>query len=107
MKPRIALAVFLGVGLISAGTVAACPAQHPKKPHTAKAHPSPNGCVDLQTLPQISATIAGHEPTAPVAKGADAIDQPASPYEGPTVGLTKPNPGVFPAPTVGYKWSLE
>ena len=33
---------------------------------------------------------------------------PASPaYQGPTLGLTKPDPGVRAAPVIGYKWSLE
>jgi hypothetical protein len=110
MRQRIPLAVFFGAILASAGVFAACPAQpvQPKDPH-AKVHKQSDDCVDFNALPQISEHIVAAEPSSvPVKTTPEAppvSDDPA--YNGPTLGLSKPNPGIRPAPTVGYKWSLD
>jgi hypothetical protein len=108
MRQRIPNAVLFGAILASTGVFAACPAQpvQPKAPH-AKVHKPSNDCVDFNALPQISEHIAAAEPaSAPVkTTPAPVPDDPA--YNGPTLGLSKPNPGIRPAPTVGYKWSLD
>lgn len=105
MKPRIAIAVFASVALAAGGAVATCPPQ-PNKVHADKSRARTHGCVDLNVVPQIGAQIVAREP-AP--KKPPPSYAPAAPtrYEGPTVGLTKPEPGVRPAPTIGYKWNLE
>jgi hypothetical protein len=105
MRQHVAFAVFMGVALAGAGAAAACPVQpaHPKT-HV-KAHKTLEGCVDLNGLPQISENIAAGEPMpAPKAAAPVNLDKP---YTGPALGLTKPDPGVKPTPTVGYHWSLE
>lgn len=108
MKLVIAFAVLVSFGFAGAGALAACPpSEHPKKTHATKPQPPPGGCVDLNAVPQISATIVAREPAPTATKSAAAFDPGTAQYEGPTLGLTKPNPGVFPTPTVGYKWSLE
>lgn len=107
MIPCIAFAGFLSVLFATTGAVAACP------PDQAKSHPAKTSkdrgpaqnCVDLSTVPQISAQIVAGTPAAPPAKPEGYGETP--PYEGPTLGLTKPEPGVMPAPTLGYKWSLK
>jgi hypothetical protein len=106
MTQRIAFAVFLGTVLASTGASAACPAPptHPKT-HVTAPKP-PNGCVDLNGLPQISANIAALGPT-PAPKQATPFNLDDKPYTGPSLGLTKPDPGVKPIPTVGYHWSLD
>ena len=106
MRQPIAFAVFVGVALASSGAVAMCPVQpaHPK-PHV-KAQKPPTDCVDLNGLPQISANIVAIEhPPAP--KAAAPVDLGDKPYTGPSLGLTKPDPGVKPTPTVGFHWSLD
>lgn len=106
MNPRIAFAMFIAVALAAAGAFAACP-QEGQKPKTHAAKPRPaDGCFDLNAVPQISDHIVAGEPAVRAAK------TPYSPpdalrYEGPTLGLSKLEPGVKPAPTVGYHWSLE
>ena len=106
MRQRIAFAVLLGAVLASTGALAACPAPptHPK-PHE-KAQKPLNGCVDFNALPQISANIAAIEPPPPP-KRATPFDLGDKPYTGPSLGLTKPEPGVKPTPTFGYHWSLD
>jgi hypothetical protein len=107
---RIAFAVFIGAVLAGTGTYAACP-PNPAKPtlpksHHAKPRSPADNCVNLSTLPQISNTIVTAEPAPAVT--APAHNDPAVPkYEGPTLGLTKPDPGVRAIPTIGYHWSLE
>jgi hypothetical protein len=106
MDQRIAFAVFMVAALTGAGATVACPVQpaHPKT-HV-KAHKTPEGCVDLNGLPQISANIVAVEPL-PAPKAAAPVDLGDKPYTGPALGLTKPDPGVRPTPTVGYHWSLD
>ena len=106
MKQRIAFAVFLGAVLACTGAFADCPAppNHPKL--QAKPHKTAFGCIDLNGLPQISANIIAIEPL-PARKAAAPANLDDKPYNGPTVGLTKPDPGVKPTPTVGYHWSLD
>ena len=110
MKQRIAFAVYVGAILAGAGAFAACPPQpvQPKDHHT-KVHKPSNDCVDFNALPQISEHIVAAEPApAPVKATPSApadLDHPA--YNGPTLGLSKSDPGVRPTPTVGYKWSLD
>ena len=102
---RIVFAVFIGAALTSSGVFADCPGSSPKR-HPAKAHMQADNCVNLGAVPQISEHIVATEP-APVAKAPSYSDSTPAKYEGPTLGLTKPEPGVRPAPTVGYHWSLE
>jgi hypothetical protein len=104
MAPCIAFTVFLGIAVAASGALAACP-PHPANPHPDKPHSHADHCVDLNAVPQISAQIVASEP-AP-AKAAAAQPQPTEKYEGPTIGVTKPDPGVRPTPTVGYHWNLE
>lgn len=106
MKQRIAAAVFLSVVLAGAGALAACPApqDHPKP--QAKVRKSANGCIDFNSLPQLSATIIANEPL-PARKVAPPVNPDDKPYNGPTLGVTKPDPGVRPIPTLGYHWSLD
>ena len=101
-QQRIAFAVSLSAVLVSTGALAACPAPSAH----AKAHKTPAGCLDLSALPQISANIVATQPIqAP--KAAAPVNLDDQPYTGPKVGLTKPEPGVKPTPTVGYHWSLD
>jgi|HubBroStandDraft_6_1064221.scaffolds.fasta_scaffold418631_2 hypothetical protein len=110
MGQRIAFAVFVGAILAATGAVAACPAPPAQpKDHHAKVQKPSNDCVDFNTLPQISEHIVAAEPAAAPIKATPLAplgpDNPV--YNGPTLGLSKPEPGVRPAPTVGYKWSLD
>ena len=101
----IAFAVFISVALAGAAAFAACPDVPPNARHTKK-HPQAESCVNLSGVPQISAQVVAAEP-APIAKApAYAPSTPAT-YEGPTLGMSKPDPGVRPVPTVGYHWNLE
>jgi len=106
MKQRIAAAVFVSVVLAAMSALAACPApqNHPKP--QPKTHKPANGCVDFGSLPQLSATIIANEPF-PARKVAPPVKLDDKPYNGPTLGLTKPDPGVRPIPTFGYHWSLD
>lgn len=104
---RIVFAVFVSVVLAGSAALAVCPST--QKPQTAKTHAQAGNCVNrvnLGAVSAISANIVNAEP-APAVK-APSYSLPAKPdYEGPTVNLTKPQPGVRPVPTVGYHWSLE
>jgi len=106
MRHRIGFAVSLSAVLISTAAVAACPVQpsHPKT-QTKAQKPSDN-CVNLSGLPQISANVIAIEPL-PARKTPGPVDLGDKPYNGPSLGLTKPEPGVKPVPTVGYHWSLD
>jgi hypothetical protein len=115
MRQRIAFAAFAGALMMGAGAFAACPVQ----PTHAKGHAKPPkpgpGCVDLNGLPQISEHIVATEQIAtPIKSWAPEPAVPSSPAAsnslnlgGLAVGLTKPDPGVRPTPTVGYRWSLD
>jgi hypothetical protein len=106
MRHRVAFAVLLSAVLASTGAIAACPAPPAHAKTNTKPHKTPDGCVDLNGLPQISANIAAIEPL-PAPKRATPFDFGDKPYTGPSLGLTKPEPGVKPIPTVGYHWSLD
>ena len=106
MKQHLAVAIFLSVGIVGTGALAACPAPPNQPKPLAKAHKPTTGCIDFNGLPQISATIVGVEPL-PARKVAPPVNPDDKPYNGPTLSLTKPDPGVRPTPTVGYHWSLD
>jgi hypothetical protein len=120
MRQGIAYAAFAGALLMGTGAFAACPV--PAAPSThAKEHAKPSkpvpGCVDLNGLPQISEHIVAGEPLAgaPIKSSLPEPSSPTNPTTtsnslnvgGLAVGLTKPDPGVRPTPTVGYRWSLD
>ena len=108
MKRRIAFSVFAGIALVAAGAVAACPQNPAKtKTHTVKTKPAPGDCVDLNGVPQISEQIIAAEPRGMPVKKPAYTPPESTRYEGPTLGLSKLEPGVKPAPTVGYHWSLD
>ena len=109
MIPRIAFAVFVSIGFAAGVANAACPQDHPKTPpaKAAKERAQAGNCVDLDTVPQISAHIVAAEPVAQPAKTPAYSLPAAGQYEGPTLGLSKPQPSARPAPTIGYRWSLE
>jgi hypothetical protein len=101
----IPFAVFLSAALFSVGAVAACPSPAKDKTHPAKPSKAAEKCIDLSAVPAISENIVAAEPAAPPPKNpAENAGTPA-PYTGPTIGMA--SPGVKPAPTVGYKWSLQ
>jgi hypothetical protein len=107
---RVAFAVFISIATAAGGAMAACPDNQPKTqaakpPSSAKQQPTGN-CINLATVPQISAQVVAAEP-APTVKTPAYAEPAAAKYEGPTLGLSKPDPGVRPVPTVGYKWSLQ
>ena len=105
---RIAFAVFMGAILLTSMAQAACTV-NPPKPNTqqAKKHPPADNCLNLTAVPQISAGVVAAEP-APAVKAPSYVPPPdGGPYQGPTLGMSKPDPGVKPIPTVGYHWSLE
>jgi len=107
MRHRIAFVAFASAALLSAGALAACPAPLTHAKHHAKKHLQADGCtVNLNAVPQISEHIVANEPAAAPVKPASR-EQGETFYTGPTVGMTKPDPGVRPMPTVGYKWSLN
>ncbi|HTW53519.1 MAG TPA: hypothetical protein VME45_16630 [Stellaceae bacterium] len=105
---RIAFAVFVSLVLAASAALAACPPVS-AKPLTAKERLPARHCVDrvnLGAVPAISADVVAAEP-APVVKPPTYSDPKPGAYQGPTVGLSKPDPAVRAVPTVGYKWSLE
>jgi hypothetical protein len=102
---RVAFAVFISLALAHGVATAACPSNPPKN-HQTKAHAQPDNCVNLNAVPQISANIVAAEPR-PAAKPPTYAQPTSAPYEGPTLGMAKPDPGVRAVPTVGYHWSLE
>jgi hypothetical protein len=105
---RIAFAVFMGATLFAGVVQAACTVNPTTtKTQQAKKHPAAaDNCLNLTAVPQISAGVVAAEP-APAAKAPTYVAPTDSPYEGPTLGMSKPDPGVKPIPTVGYHWSLE
>lgn len=105
---RIAFAVFVSLVLPGSAALAACPSDV-SKAHTAKARAEAQNCasqINLGAVPAISANVVASEP-APVVKRPTYTDPKRPPYEGPTLGLTKLDPGVRAVPTVGYKWNLQ
>jgi hypothetical protein len=102
---RIAFAVFTCVALAGAAAFADCSPNRPHS-HSAKKQARLDPCVNLTGVPQISADVVAAEP-APAAKAPAYVPPTAAGYEGPTLGLSKPDPGVRPVPTVGYHWRLE
>jgi hypothetical protein len=103
---RIAFAVFLGAALSGSAAQAACSVNPPNTTHQPKKQPSADNCLNLTAVPQISAGVVAAEPVPAVKTPGYALPA-SSPYEGPTLGMSKPDPGVKPIPTVGYHWSLE
>lgn len=103
---RIAFAVFISAFLAGTAAGAACPGDQPKS-HPTKSHKQADNCVDLNAVPQISAGVVNAEPMPTAAKAPTYSVPTTGPYEGPTLGLTKPEPGVRATPTVGYHWTLE
>jgi hypothetical protein len=103
---RIAFAVFTGAMLFAGMAQAACTV-NPPNTQQAKKHPPADNCLNLTAVPQISAGVVAAEP-APAPKAPSyTLPTDSGPYQGPTLGLSKPDPGVKPIPTVGYHWSLE
>ena len=107
---RIAFAVLIGTFLLAGNAIAACPNDPPVKGQpkapSAKSRAVASNCVDFNTVSQISANIVAAEPR-PAAQAPKYTVPTQAPYEGPTLGMTKPDPGVRAIPTVGYHWSLE
>ena len=105
---RIAFAVFMGAVLFAGTSQAACVVSPPNtKTQPSKKHPPADNCLNLTAIPQISAGVVAAEP-APAVKAPSYTPPPdGGPYQGPTLGMSKPDPGVKPIPTVGYHWSLE
>jgi hypothetical protein len=103
---RVAFAVFIGVALACAGSArAACPEVKPQN-EQAKKSATNAPCVNLNTVPQISAQVVAGQP-APAVKPKTYEGLPSIGYDGPRLGLVKPEPGVRPVPTVGFQWSLD
>ena len=103
---RVAFAVFASVTLAGAGSaLAACPDMQSQTQQSKKTTAAPP-CLSLGAVPQISAQVVAGEP-APVVKPPTYESLPVNSYEGPRLGLTKPDPGVRPVPTVGFHWSLD
>ena len=108
MTPRLLVAVFISAVLAASGAYAACPpVEHSKTHATAKSRAQDNSCVDFDAVPQITANVVAAEPAASLPKASTYTPPTPPKYEGPTFGMTKPDPGVRPAPVVGYHWSLE
>lgn len=103
---RVAFAALISVALTGAGSaVAACPDTDPPTQQTKKsATKAP--CVNLNAVPQISAGVVAGEPAQPV-RPRTYEGLPTTTYDGPRLGLTKPDPGVRPVPTVGFHWTLD
>jgi hypothetical protein len=103
---RVAFAVLISVILAGAGSaMAACPDTPPQSQQTKKSNANPP-CVSLGAVPQISAQVVAGEP-APAVKPRTYEALPVQTYEGPRLGLTKPEPGVRPVPTVGFHWTMD
>jgi hypothetical protein len=112
---RIAFTVFIGTFLLGGSAIAACSDDQLSNSHV-KAHQAktraPSNCLDLNAVPQISANIATAGPASSVKQPTYGL-QTATPYEGPTLGVTKPDPGIAPvtkpqpAPTIGYRWQIQ
>ena len=103
---RVAFAVSICAILAGTGSaVAACPDTQPQSQQAKKSSASAP-CLSLGAVPQISAQVAAGE-RAPAVKPRSYETLPVQPYEGPRLGLTKPEPGVRPVPTVGFHWTLD
>jgi hypothetical protein len=103
---RIAFAVLVGAALAGGvGARAACPDVQPQN-NQSKKTAATVPCVNLGAVPQISAQVVAGEP-APAVKAPTYEGVPSTPYDGPRLGLTKPDPGVRPVPTVGFHWTLD
>jgi len=105
---RVAFAVFVSLALGGSAALAACPANFAKT-HSAKARAQAESCanhVNLAAVPAISANVVAAEPM-PAVKPPTYTDPKPAAYQGPTLGMSKPDPAVRAVPTVGYKWSLE
>jgi hypothetical protein len=103
---RLAFAVFLSTMLAGGAASASCPNDSKPKAHQAQLRQHADNCVDLNAVSQISADVVAAEPT-PIVKTPTYTEPTSAKYEGPTLGMSKPDPGVKPVPTVGYHWSLE
>jgi hypothetical protein len=103
---RVAFAVLISAILAGAGSaIAACPDTQPQS-QQAKKSAANTPCLSLGAVPQISAQVVAGEP-APAVKPRTYEALPVQTYEGPRLGLTKPEPGVKPVPTVGFHWTLD
>lgn len=105
---RVGFVVFVSLVLIGSAALAACPPSTAKA-LTAKQRAEATRCanrVNLGAVPAISANVVAGEP-APAVAAPTYTDRKPGPYEGPTLGMSKPDPGVRAVPTVGYHWSLE
>ncbi|HTZ36097.1 MAG TPA: hypothetical protein VMB84_08735 [Stellaceae bacterium] len=105
MTRRIPVAVAFVAAVVATAAQGACPVEQLKS-HARKPLPAANNCVDLGSVPQISAQVVAGEP-APTKTTVAAPPAATAPYEGPTVGMTKPDPGVRATPIIGYHWSLD
>jgi hypothetical protein len=105
---RIAFAVFMGATLLAGVAQATCTV-NPPNPNTqqTKKHPPADNCLNLTAVPQISAGVVAAEPAPAVKPPSYTPPADGGTYQGPTLGVSKPDPGVRPTPTVGYHWSLE
>jgi hypothetical protein len=102
-----AVVLFMSAAFIGTDAYGACPPDSAKpQSNVAKGTPTKRDCLNLNSLPQISDNVASAK--APGAKARPVYVPPSEQkYEGPTLGLTKPEPGVKPVPVIGYRWSLE
>jgi hypothetical protein len=101
---RVAFA-FLINAILAGGALAACPDTQPQN-QQAKKSAANTPCLSLGAVPQISAQVVAGEP-APTVKQKTYEGLPVQTYEGPRLGLTKPDPAVRPVPTVGFHWTLD
>jgi len=103
----IAVVLFISAAFIGTSALGACPPDNAKpQSSVAKKTPTKRDCLNLDTLPQISDHVASAK--RPTTKARSTYVPPSEQkYEGPTLGLTKPEPGVMPVPVIGYRWSLE
>jgi hypothetical protein len=97
MKVWVSTAMALLAVLPSAAGYGRC---RPARAHHCFAVPA---ILDLTSVPDISQRIVAREPAAPQARPQGSLTQPATPYTGPTVGVSR----LGRAPTVGYHWSLN
>lgn len=105
---HIALAVFVGSLLAGGNSMAACSNDQLGNNHATarqKIHEPSDPCIDFSAVPQISANVVATTPAA--AAKPPTYSLPTVGYEGPTLGLTKPDPAHLPTPTIGYQWRLE
>jgi hypothetical protein len=106
MVQRVSIVVVIGTMIASASAFGGCPSPPIKaKTHAAKVRTPANDCVDFGMVPQVSQQIVASEHIATPAKPSPDREPANQPYTGPTVGTAAA--GVRPAPTIGYKWSLD